>query len=147
MIESIDIGDATDRGDRKAKQAGSRLSEMFVVASRFRSVIAGLSAIANPLRKALATAISSPPLPVAQSSERYPLSTLSDRLLCARLSKYIVALVWSAAISRALNGLYFARSVVAIADLAQRTTLLLEPFVVTSFARLLLFRALERFGV
>ncbi|HUC10950.1 MAG TPA: hypothetical protein VL985_11070 [Stellaceae bacterium] len=47
MIESIDIGEAIDRGDKKAKQAGSRLSEMFVVASRFRSVIAGLSAMAK----------------------------------------------------------------------------------------------------
>ena len=43
----VDIGDAIDRGDRKAKQAGSRLSEMFVVASRFLSVIAGLSVMAN----------------------------------------------------------------------------------------------------
>ena len=45
MIESIDIGDEIDRGERKAKQAGSLLSEMFVVASRFRSVMAGVPVI------------------------------------------------------------------------------------------------------
>jgi hypothetical protein len=43
LIESIGIGGETERGDRKAKQAGSRFREMFVVASRFRSVIAGVS--------------------------------------------------------------------------------------------------------
>ncbi|HUC70570.1 MAG TPA: hypothetical protein VMS01_05205 [Stellaceae bacterium] len=53
MIESTGIGEEMDRGDRKAKQAGSRFSEMFVVASRFRSVIAGLSAMANQLRERL----------------------------------------------------------------------------------------------
>src|SRR5437764_15405665 len=48
-MESIGIGGATDRADRKAKQAGSRLSEMLVVASRLRSVIAGVSPIARPI--------------------------------------------------------------------------------------------------
>src|SRR5205823_13737238 len=48
-MESIGIGGATERADRKAKQAGSRLSEMFVVASRLRSVIAGVSPIARPI--------------------------------------------------------------------------------------------------
>jgi hypothetical protein len=48
LIESIGIGGETDRGDRNAKQAGSRLREIFVVASRFRSVIAGVSAMAKP---------------------------------------------------------------------------------------------------
>ena len=45
MIESIGIGGATERADRKAKQAGSRFSEMFVDASRLRSLIAGVSAM------------------------------------------------------------------------------------------------------
>ena len=31
MIESIGIGGETERGDKKAKQAGSRFNEMFVV--------------------------------------------------------------------------------------------------------------------
>jgi hypothetical protein len=48
LIESIGIGEEIERGDRKAKQAGSRFREMFVVASRFRSVIAGVSAMAKP---------------------------------------------------------------------------------------------------
>src|SRR5205085_182900 len=43
------IGGATERADRKAKQAGSRLSEMLVVASRLRSVIAGVSPMARPI--------------------------------------------------------------------------------------------------
>jgi hypothetical protein len=45
LIESIGIGGAIDRADRKAKQAGSRFSEMFVAASRLRSLIAGVSAV------------------------------------------------------------------------------------------------------
>jgi len=48
LIESIGIGGEIERGDKKAKQAGSRFNEMFVVASRFRSVIVGLSAMAKP---------------------------------------------------------------------------------------------------
>ncbi|HKS90151.1 MAG TPA: hypothetical protein VJR70_11980 [Stellaceae bacterium] len=45
MIESIGIGGDTERADRKAKQAGSRFNEMFVVASKLRSLIAGVSAM------------------------------------------------------------------------------------------------------
>ena len=42
-IESIGVGGATERADRKAKQAGSRFSEICVDASRLRSLIAGVS--------------------------------------------------------------------------------------------------------
>jgi hypothetical protein len=45
LIESIGIGGATERADKKAKQAGSRFSEIFVAASRLRSAIAGVSAM------------------------------------------------------------------------------------------------------
>ena len=45
MIESIGIGAETEQADKKAKQAGSRFKEIFVVASRFRSAIAGVSAM------------------------------------------------------------------------------------------------------
>ena len=45
MIESIGIGAETEHADKKAKQAGSRFKEIFVVASRFRSAIAGVSAM------------------------------------------------------------------------------------------------------
>jgi hypothetical protein len=57
LIESIGIGGEMERGDKKAKQAGSRFKEMFVVASRFRSVIAGESAMANPVREGAASDI------------------------------------------------------------------------------------------
>jgi hypothetical protein len=43
------MGGDSERADRKAKQAGSLLSEMLVVASRLRSVIAGVSAMAKPI--------------------------------------------------------------------------------------------------
>jgi hypothetical protein len=49
LIESIGIGGDTERADRKAKQAGSRLSEMLVAASRLRSAIAGVSAMTRPI--------------------------------------------------------------------------------------------------
>jgi hypothetical protein len=45
LIESIGIGGDTERADKKAKHAGSRFSEMFVVASKLRSLIAGVSAM------------------------------------------------------------------------------------------------------
>ena len=52
MIESIGIGAETEHADKNAKQAGSRFKEIFVVASRFRSTIAGVSAmLETPFRK------------------------------------------------------------------------------------------------
>src|SRR5204863_484950 len=45
LIESIGIGAEIEHADRKAKQAGSRFKDIFVVASRFRSAIAGVSAM------------------------------------------------------------------------------------------------------
>jgi hypothetical protein len=85
------------------------LSEMFVVASRFRSVIAGLSAMAKSAPLGARAAISSPRLQFAQPYPRNPLLIARDRLFYPELSKYIIVKIWRCGHQPRSSGVDFAR--------------------------------------